>query len=73
MHRLEIAIPRGYQLAPNTPLAMSPDGSSIVFGLLNPQMRTKLWLRALNEFVGEGWVQEDDITMVTLRRVAVSN
>jgi len=26
-------------------------------------------MRALSDFVGEGWMQEDDITMVTLRRV----
>ena len=48
--RLEISIPRGYQLAPNAPLAMAPNGSAIVFGLLDRQMQTKLWLRYLDKF-----------------------
>lgn len=48
--RLEISIPRGYQLDPNASLAMSPDGSKIVFGLLDHQMQTKLWLRSLDKF-----------------------
>lgn len=48
--RLEISIPRGYQLAPNAPLAVAPDGSAIVFGLLDHQMQTKLWLRSLDKF-----------------------
>ena len=48
--RVEISIPRGYQLAPNAPLAMAPNGSAIVFGLLDRQMQTKLWLRYLDKF-----------------------
>lgn len=48
--RLEISIPRGYQLAPNTPPAMAPNGKAIVFGLLDRQMQTKLWLRYLDKF-----------------------
>lgn len=48
--RFEISIPRGYQLAPNAPLAMAPNGSAIVFGLLDQQMQTKLWLRYLDKF-----------------------
>lgn len=48
--RFEVSIPRGYQLAPNAPLAMAPNGSAIVFGLLDQQMQTKLWLRYLDKF-----------------------
>jgi serine/threonine protein kinase/Tol biopolymer transport system component len=48
--RFEISIPGGYQLAPNAPLAMAPNGSAIVFGLLDRQMQTKLWLRYLDKF-----------------------
>lgn len=48
--RFEITIPHGYQLAPNAPLAMAPNGSAIVFGLLDQQMQTKLWLRYLDKF-----------------------
>ncbi len=48
--RFEISIPGGYQLAPNAPLAMAPNGSAIVFGLLDRQMQAKLWLRYLDKF-----------------------
>jgi eukaryotic-like serine/threonine-protein kinase len=48
--RFEISIPHGYQLAPNAQVAMAPDGSAIVFGLLDRQMQTKLWLRYLDRF-----------------------
>jgi eukaryotic-like serine/threonine-protein kinase len=48
--RLEISLPRGYQLAPNAPLAMAPNGSAIVFGLLDRQMQAKLWMRYLDRF-----------------------
>jgi Tol biopolymer transport system component len=48
--RFEISIPRGYQLAPNAPLAMAPNGTAIVFGLLDRQMQAKLWLRYLDKF-----------------------
>jgi len=48
--RFEITIPRDYQLAPNSPLVMAPNGSAIVVGLLDRRMQTKLWLRYLDKF-----------------------
>jgi serine/threonine protein kinase/Tol biopolymer transport system component len=60
--RLEISIPPGYQLAPNAPLAMAPNGSAIVFGLLDRQMQTKLWLRHLDKFDLQALVGSDGAT-----------
>ncbi len=48
--RVEISIPHGLRLASNGSIALSPDGSAIVLGLLDHQMQTKLWLRYLDKF-----------------------
>jgi eukaryotic-like serine/threonine-protein kinase len=47
---LEISLQRGYQLVPDAPPVLAPDGSAIVCGARDMSLKVKLWLRRLDRF-----------------------
>jgi Tol biopolymer transport system component len=50
---VELSVPRGNLLFDDAPVALAPDGGSIVFGAADPLSGNRLWLRRLDRFEAE--------------------